>query len=33
MFNNVDSRTHYYQSLIQLKTYRAKFKNEIEASR
>ena len=33
MFNNVDSRTHYYQSLIQLKAYRAKFKNEIEASR
>jgi tripartite-type tricarboxylate transporter receptor subunit TctC len=33
MFKNVDSRTHYYQSLIQLKAYRAKFKPEIEASR
>jgi len=33
IFNNVDSQTHYYQSLIQLKAYRAKFRNSIEASR
>jgi tripartite-type tricarboxylate transporter receptor subunit TctC len=33
MFNKVDSRTHYYQSLNQLKAYRAKFKAEIDASR
>jgi tripartite-type tricarboxylate transporter receptor subunit TctC len=33
MFNGVDSQTHYYQSLIQLKAYRAKFRNSIEASR
>jgi len=33
IFNNVDSRTHYYRSLIQLKAYRVKFNTEIEASR
>jgi len=33
IFNNVDSRTHYYRSLTQLKAYRVKFNTEIEASR
>lgn len=33
IFNNVDSQTHYYQSLTQLKTYRTKFSASIAASR
>jgi tripartite-type tricarboxylate transporter receptor subunit TctC len=33
VFNNVDSTTHYYQSLDKLKSYREKYKNDIEASR
>jgi hypothetical protein len=33
MFNNVDSKTHYYQSFFKLKAYRAKYANEIATSR
>lgn len=33
MFNNVDSVTHYYQSFTKLKSYRAKYKNDIDSSR
>lgn len=33
MFNNVDSATHYHQSFAKLKSYREKYKNEINSSR
>jgi hypothetical protein len=33
IFNGVASQTHYYQSFNKLKSYRVKFKNEIEAAR
>lgn len=33
VFNNIDSQTHYQQSLLKLKAYRAKFKTEIEAAK
>lgn len=33
MFNNIESSTHYYQSLSKLKAYRKKFLVEIEASK
>ena len=33
IFNGISSSTHYQQSLLKLKAYRAKFKNEIEASK
>jgi len=33
MFNNVDSAAHYYQSFAKLKSYRVKFKNDIDAAR
>jgi hypothetical protein len=33
IFNEISSSTHYQQSLLKLKAYRAKFKNKIEASK